>query len=407
MAQSIYVDNNATTQVDERVARAMAPYECECFGNPNSLHDYGARARDGLRVALDHVYAALNAADADDMLITGCATEANNTVLKALLRRRKNASTGAYELCGDAQGRTHVVTSAVEHPSVRATCEYLETQGVEVTVVSVGAEGVVTPEILRAAVVPGKTALVSIMWANNETGLINPIKELAAVAHEAGALFHTDAVQAVGKLHVDVQDAGVDMLTLSAHKFHGPKGVGALYVRAGCGWFTSEGWFVPLLHGGEQMAGRRAGTLNVAGIVGMGKALEIAASAEAKAAWARVRVMRDRLEDGLLSIAGVEVIGQRELRTPNTILASFRGVEGEAMLWDLNRAGIAASTGSACASESLQANPTFVAMSVDPELSHTGVRFSLSRFTTDIEVDTVLRAVRDAVARLRSISGQK
>jgi cysteine desulfurase len=234
------------------------------------------------------------------------------------------------------------------------------------------------------------------MWANNETGLIFPVRELASLCRENGILFHTDAVQAVGKIPVDVQEAPVDFLSFSAHKFHGPKGVGGLYVRKGVK-------FSPLLHGGEQMGGRRGGTVNVAFLVGMGLAMELAAN-NLPYEQREVRRLRDRLEDVLAATDGVTVIGRREIRTPNTILASIKGVEGEAMIWDLNRQGVAASTGSACASESLEPNPTFVAMCLDSELAHTGIRFSLSRFTTDAEIDAAIAAVGAAVSRLRAIS---
>jgi cysteine desulfurase len=260
----------------------------------------------------------------------------------------------------------------------------------------VNADGIVDPETLAKHVHPDRTALVSIMWANNETGLVFPIRELARQCRERGILFHTDAVQAIGKLPVDVADAPVDFLSFSAHKFHGPKGVGGLYVREGRS-------LPPLLHGGEQMSGRRAGTINVAGLVGMGLAMEMAVR-NLPFEDRDVRRLRDRLEDAVLALDGVTVVGRRELRTPNTILMSVEGVEGEALIWDLNRGGVAASTGSACASESLEPNPTFVAMCLSPELAHTGVRLSLSRFTTEGEIDHAIGAIRASVERLRRIS---
>ena len=260
----------------------------------------------------------------------------------------------------------------------------------------VNQDGIVDPETLRNHIDPDRTALVSIMWANNETGLIFPIKELAEVAHEQGVLFHTDAVQAIGKIPVDVQESGVDFMSFSGHKFHGRKGIGGLFVRRGL-------LLPPLLDGGEQMAGHRAGTVDVPGLVGMGLAMELAVKSldyENK----EVRRLRDRLEDALLEIEDVMVIGRRELRTPNTILASVRGVEGEALIWDLNRNGVAASTGSACASESLEPNPTFVAMSIDGQLAHTGIRLSLSRFTTENEIDRAIGIIRKSITRLLAIS---
>jgi cysteine desulfurase len=338
-----------------------------------------------MRLAFDRLYAGINARESDDILLTSCATESNNAVIKSvwdqLIRTGK---------------RSEILTTQVEHPCVANSCRWLEGLGVKVTWLPVNGDGIVDERILREHLDPDRTALVSIMWANNETGLVFPIRELARLCREKGVLFHTDAVQAIGKVPVDVQDAPVDFLSFSAHKFHGPKGVGGLFVRSGVP-------ITPLLHGGEQMGGKRAGTINVAGLVGMGLAMQLAVESlpfEEKA----VRGMRDRLEDAVASIEGVRVIGRRELRTPNTILMSVKGVEGEAMIWDLNRQGVAASTGSACASESLEPNPTFVAMCIDSELAHTGVRLSLSRFTTDGEIDAAIAAIRASIGRLRQIS---
>jgi cysteine desulfurase len=381
----IYLDNNATTLVDPRVKEAMEPFWSQMYGNPNSLHSFGTEVHPFMRLAFDRLYAGIHARDGDDVLVTSCATESNNTVLQSAWYNR--IRTGA---------RSEIVTTMVEHPAVSNTCKYLESLGAKVISLPVNADGIVDAATLRRAIHPDRTALVSIMWANNETGLVFPIKELASLCREKGILFHTDAVQAVGKIPVDVQDAPVDYLSFSAHKFHGPKGVGGLYVRQGVP-------FTPLLHGGEQMGGRRGGTVNVAFLVGMGLAMELAIEA-LPYEQSEVRRMRDRLEDAILSITGTAVIGRRELRTPNTILVSIKGVEGEAMIWDLNRQGVAASTGSACASESLEPNPTFVAMCIDSELAHTGVRLSLSRFTTDSEIDAAIGAFRESVQRLRKIS---
>jgi cysteine desulfurase len=381
----IYLDNNATTIVDPRVKEAMEPFWCQLYGNPNSLHVFGTEVHPYMRLAFDRLYRGINARDNDDILITSCATESNNTVLQSVW----------YDLVRSGK-RTEIVTTQVEHPAVSNTCQYLASLGAKIISLPVNADGIVDAAILKEHIHPDRTALVSIMWANNETGLVFPIRELAALCRENGILFHTDAVQAVGKVPVDVQDAPVDFLSFSAHKFHGPKGVGGLYVRHGVK-------ITPLLHGGEQMGGRRGGTVNVAFLVAMGLAMELAVENIAREQ-AAVRRLRDRLEDAILALEGTSVIGARELRTPNTILASFKGVEGEAMIWDLNRQGVAASTGSACASESLEPNPTFVAMCIDSELAHTGVRLSLSRFTTEEEIDAAIAAVRAAVSRLRSIS---
>jgi len=382
--ERLYLDNNATTIVDPMVKQAMEPYWCERYGNPNSLHSFGTEVHPDLRVAMNRLYKGLNAAEGDDILITGCATESNNTVLKGVY----------FDLLKKGE-KNHIITTTVEHPCVANTCKFLEQQGVKVTYLPVNGDARVEAEDVRQAITE-KTALVSVMWANNETGVIFPVREIARVCRDEGVLFHTDAVQAIGKVKVDVQDVLVDFLSLSAHKFHGPKGIGALFVRHGLR-------LPPLLHGGEQMSGKRAGTLNTAGIVGMGLAMELAVD-NLEYESTEVRRLRDRLEDGLLKLKDVMVIGRREIRVPNTVFISVRGVEGEALLWDLNKNGIAASTGSACASESLEANPIIKAIGAGAELSHTGIRLSLSRFTTAAEIDYTIKTFTEAVGRLRDIS---
>jgi cysteine desulfurase len=385
MKKQVYLDNNATTIVDPLVKEAMDPFFCEMFGNPNSLHRYGTETHPEMSLALDRLYSGIEAGDEDDILINGCATEGNNTVLKSIY----------WDIISQTE-KKRIITSQIEHPAVLHTCQFLESKGAEVIYLPVNKSGIVTPEILKKELDPDKTALVSLMWANNETGLINPIKELAEVTKEAGVLFHTDAVQAVGKVPVSVKDIPVDFLTFSGHKFHAPKGVGGLYIRKNLS-------LTPLLHGGEQMGGLRAGTINVAFMIAMGLAMERAEKGlefEDK----EVRRLRDKLEDAMLRLPNVDIIGDRALRTPNTILASFKGIEGESFLWDLNQKGVAASTGSACSSEDLQADATFQAMDVDADLAHTGVRFSLSRFNTEEEIDYAIDAVEETVARLRNIS---
>jgi cysteine desulfurase len=381
----IYLDNNATTIVDPKVKASMDPFFCDMYGNPNSLHTFGMETHPAMKIALDRLYAGIGADDEDDIIITGCATESVNAVIK-----------GVYfdHIRGGA--KNHIITTQVEHPCATNALRFLETLGVEVTWLPMNSGGIITAEDVRAQLRPGKTALVSVMWANNETGLIFPVREIAELCRAHGVLFHTDATQAVGKLRVDMREVPSDFLSFSAHKFHGPKGIGGLYIRRGVK-------LSPLLHGGEQMSGVRAGTVNMPYLVGMGLAMELA-NEYLPYEESAVRRLRDKLEDGILSIPDVSVIGDRSLRTPNTILASFSGVEGEAFLWDLNKQGIAASTGSACASESLEANPTFIAMNVSEDLAHTGVRFSLSRFTTEEEIDRTIAAVKQTVARLRAIS---
>jgi cysteine desulfurase len=381
----VYMDNNATTMVDPQVVEAMLPFYSELYGNPNSLHKFGTATHPALSKAIDQVYTAINAGDNDDVVFTSCATESNNWVLKSVWVDRI--------LHGE---KNHIVTTEVEHPSILSTCKFLEDNGVKVTYLPVNEQGIVEAHTVKSFITE-KTALVSVMWANNETGMVFPIKEIGEICKEKGVLFHTDGVQAVGKIPVDMQDVHADFMSMSAHKFHGPKGMGALYIK------DSEK-LTPLLHGGEHMGGRRSGTLNVPGIVGMGKAIELATQ-DMEAKIASIRAKRDRLEDALLStIPDTFTVGERDNRTPNTILISIRGVEGEGMLWDLNNSLIGASTGSACASEDLEANTVMLAIGADNELAHTGIRLSLSRFTTDEEVDYVIEHFKKAVERLRAIS---
>ena len=380
----VYMDNNATTMTDPKVVEAMLPFFSEMYGNPNSLHKFGTKTHAALTKAVDQMYTALNAADADDIIFTSCATESNNWVLQSVWVDKI--------LNGD---KNHMVVSEVEHPSILSTCKFLEEQGVKVTYLPVNDQGIVEAHTVKSFITDS-TALVSIMWANNETGTIFPIEEIGQICREKGVLFHSDAVQAVGKIPVDVQSVHVDFMSMSAHKFHGPKGIGALYIK-------NSQKLSPLIHGGEHMGGRRSGTLNVPYIVGMGEAIELATKNMSTTSFS-IREKRDRLEDALLELSDVFVVGERINRTPNTILISIRGVEGEGMLWDLNNNLIGASTGSACASEDLEANTVMLAIGADNELAHTGIRLSLSRFTTDEEVDFVIKSFKDAVGRLRSIS---
>ena len=380
----VYLDNNATTIVDPKVFAEMVPYFCQMYGNPNSLHEFGSESHPALRKAMDQLYAGINASDEDDIVITSCATESNNWVIKSIYND--------YILNGD---KDHIITSEVEHPAVGASCKFLESLGVKVTYLPVNTDGVINVEDLKNAITD-TTALVSIMWANNETGMIFPIEEIGAICKERGVLFHTDAVQAIGKIPVDVKKANVDFLSFSAHKFHGPKGIGGLYIRNGQP-------LSPFFHGGEHMGGRRSGTLNVPSIVGMGRAMELAVEA-LDFEKSNVRRLRDKLEDALLQIPEMMVIGTKEQRVPNTILVSVKGIEGEAMLWDLNQSGIGASTGSACASEALESNPVMEAIGAEADLAHTALRLSLSRFTTEEEIDFAIDVIQKAVIRLRAIS---
>ncbi len=380
----VYLDNNATTIVDPQVKLAMEPFFCQMYGNPNSLHDFGSETHPYLKIALEKIYAGINAPVTDNVVVTSCATESINWVFKSIYL--DEILTGKKD---------HVIVSEVEHPATIANAKFLESRGVKVTYLPINEEGLIVADTLRDFITP-KTALVSIMWANNETGGIFPIKEIGEICKEYGVPFHTDAVQAIGKVAVNVQEVDVDYLSFSAHKFHGPKGVGGLYIKKG-----KE--LSPLFHGGEHMGGLRSGTLNVPGIIGMGKAMELAVDA-LDYEWHDVKELRDTLEDELLKIPDTFVVTPRQKRTPNTILISFRGIEGEAMLWDLNKAGIAASTGSACASEDLESNPVMEAIGAAEDLAHTAIRFSLSRFTTREEIEYTIGVVKKAVERLRGIS---
>ncbi len=387
--KEVYLDNNATTMVDPAVAREMEDYFCKFYGNPNSLHRLGTITHKPLRQAFDRIYDAINASERDDVIITSCATESNNWVLKGVYFNE------ILNNGGKLGSKNHIITTQVEHPAISAACAFLEDLGVKITRIPVSKNAGIDAQAVKDAITDS-TLLVSIMWANNETGVIFPIEQIGAICKEKGVLFHTDAVQAIGKIPVDVQKAGVDLLSFSAHKFHGPKGVGGLYIRENVE-------LTPLLHGGEQMQGRRSGTLNVPYIIGMGKAMELAKNALSIES-TKVRELRDKLEGALLKHDDVLIIGKDAPRVPNTILASIRGIEGEAMLWDLNKAGVFASTGSACASEDLEANPVMSAIGADRELAHTAIRLSLSRFSTDEDIEWAIKTIDGAIKRLRNIS---
>lgn len=385
----IYLDNNATTMVDPAVFNAIQEFFCQKYGNPNSLHRIGTATHSALREAFDKIYDAIGANENDDVIITSCATESNNWVLKGVYFNE------ILNNGGKLGTKNHIVTTQVEHPAISAACDFLEDLGVKITRIPVNSKAGIDIDAVREAITPN-TMLVSIMWANNETGVIFPIEEIGSICREKGVLFHTDAVQAIGKIPVNVAKANVDFLSFSAHKFHGPKGIGGLYIRSGLD-------LTPLLHGGEQMQGKRSGTLNVPYIVGMGEAFALAKkhlSEEEN----RVRILRDKLESALLKHDDILIIGKDSPRVPNTILASIRGIEGEAMLWDLNKAGICASTGSACASEDLEANPVMSAIGADKELAHTAIRLSLSRFTSESDIAYTIKVIDSAIARLRNIS---
>ena len=379
----IYLDNNATTQCAPAVVEAMLPYFSEKYGNASSMHSFGGNNRHAIDHARQQVADLIGAAHADEIIFTSCATESDNTAIFSAVRTQPN--------------KKHLITSAVEHPAIMEPYKYLEAQGYRVDFIGVDEKGRFDMERFKS-VLDEDTALVSVMWANSETGTIFPIAEIARLTHEKGALFHTDAVQAVGKIPVRVQETAIDMLSLSAHKFHGPKGVGALYVRRGTR-------FMPYLMGGHQERHRRAGTENVPYIVGLGKAAALAQERLADGTPARIAALRDRLEQGIISrIPDVKVNGDPEHRVPNTTNISFGYIEGESILMYLNDLGVCASSGSACTSGSLEPSHVLRAMGVPFQFAHGSIRFSLSDQTTPQDIDLVLNELPPIIERLRKIS---
>ncbi len=377
----VYVDNNATTQVAPEVLEEMLPYFHDLYGNPSSMHSFGGQVARKLKEAREKV-ASLIGATPDEILFSSCGTESDSTAIQAAILSHPN--------------RRHIITTRVEHPAVKNLCEYLEKNGYRVTYLPVDREGRLNPEDLYKSL-SKDTAIVSIMWANNETGVIFPIEEIAQIVSQRGIVFHTDAVQAVGKIPIDVQKIPVDMLSLSGHKIHAPKGVGALYVRKGTK-------FMPFLIGGHQERGRRGGTENVASIIGLGKACELAAE-HIKEENERVKYLRDKLENEILKrVPNAMVNGDREYRLPNTTSISFEFVEGEAILLMLNEFGICASSGSACTSGSLEPSHVLRAMGVPFTAAHGSIRFSLSIYNTEEEIDFIIEKLPPIIERLREVS---
>ena len=381
--KTIYLDNNATTQVAPAVAEAIAPYFTEKYGNASSMYPLAAEAKKAMDIARAEVADLIGAAAADEIIFTSCATESDNTAIFSAVRSFPQ--------------KKHIITSAVEHPAVLHPCSYLESQGYKVDYIGVDAQGRFNMQQYKQALTDD-TALVSVMWVNSETGTIFPIPEIAALAKERGALFHTDAVQAIGKMPLDVKNTKIDMLSLSGHKFHAPKGVGALYVRRGTR-------FTEFMMGGHQEKGRRGGTENVPYIVGLGTAAVLAKTRLCDGSLARMAALRDKLQNGLLgSIPDSKLNGDPDNRVPNTVNISFGYVEGEAILMHLNEYGICASSGSACTSGSLEPSHVLRAMGVDFKFAHGSVRFSLSDQTTEAEVDKVLEVMPGIIENLRKIS---
>jgi len=379
--KTVYLDNNATTRVAPEVIEAMTPYFGEYYGNPSSAHRFGGQVAARLKEARERV-ASLLGAEPGEILFTSCGTESDNTAVRSALALNP--------------GKRHVVTSRVEHPAIRTLGQYLVEQGYEVTEIPVDGEGRLDMDRYADSLRPD-TAVVTLMWANNETGVIFPVEEAAQMARDQDILFHTDAVQVVGKVPVRLKESAIDMLSLSGHKLHGPKGIGVLYVRKGT-------TFSPYLIGGHQEGNRRGGTENTPGIIGLGKACELAAANLDKEN-TEVRRLRDRLEQALTAtIPSSLVNGGGEERLPNTSNISFESVEGEAILLMMDEFGICASSGSACTSGSLQPSHVLRAMGVPFTMAHGSIRFSLSVYTTEEEIDFVIEKTPPIVERLRSLS---
>jgi cysteine desulfurase len=379
--KTIYFDNNATTKVTEQVLEEMKPYFCEFYGNPSSMHTFGGQVGVRIRKAREQV-AVLLGCEPSEVIFTGCGTESDNTAINGVLSAVPN--------------RRKVITSRVEHPAVLTVCRELENHGYTVVELGVDKQGQLDLKELEAQL-DEDTALVTIMYANNETGVVFPIEEIAEMVSGRDIVFHTDAVQAVGKIPLNMAKSSIDLLSLSGHKLHAPKGIGVLYVRKGTR-------LSPYMLGGHQEAGRRAGTENVAGIIGLGKACELAAN-NFEEENNRVKKLRDKLENSILkSCPDCFVNGDKKNRLPNTANISFEYIEGEAILLMLDKYGICASSGSACTSGSLEPSHVLRAMGVPFTAAHGSIRFSLSRYNTEEEVDFVIEKIPEIVNKLRELS---
>lgn len=382
--QTIYFDNNATTRVDPRVFEAMKPYFCDLYGNPSSMHTFGGQVGRAANQARENV-AALLGCDPGEVIFTSCGTESDNTAIRSALEAQPE--------------KRHFITTKVEHPAVLNLAKHLVKKGFHLTLLSVDEQGMVDLDELRDSI-REDTALVSMMWANNETGTIFPVLEAAEICRSRGVMFHTDAVQAVGKIPLSLRDSNIDFLALSGHKLHAPKGIGALYVRKGVP-------FRPFMIGGHQERGRRAGTEAVPSIIALGEACRIAHE-NIEHERTEVRRLRDKIEAALLaSIPDSRLNGHPTERLPNTVNISFKFVEGEAILLLMNEHSICASSGSACTSGSLEPSHVLRAMGVPFTFAHGSIRFSLSRFNTDAEVEKTVAVMPEIIARLRVLSPYK
>jgi len=378
----IYLDNNATTKVDRAVVDAMIPYFLEQYGNPSSIHKFADGVARGIKHARQQVQALIGCEHDSEVIFTSCGTESNTTAIYSALKCQPN--------------RKEIITTVVEHPAILGVCEQLEKEGYTIHRLPVDKCGRLNLESYKK-MLSENVALVSVMWANNETGTIFPVVEMAELANAAGVMFHTDAVQAVGKIPMMLADTKIDMLSISGHKLHAPKGIGVLYLRRGTR-------YRPLLRGGHQERGRRAGTENTASIVGLGKACELALE-HIEFENTKVKAMRDRLERGIIEqVPHSFVTGDLNNRLPNTTDIAFEYIEGESILMLLNKAGIAASSGSACTSGSLEPSHVMRAMDIPYTAAHGTIRFSFSRYNTMHEVDEVLKVMPGIVATLRKLS---
>jgi cysteine desulfurase len=378
----IYLDYVATTPTHPEVVKAMLPYFTDAFGNPSSVYSYGQEAKGAIEEARGKV-ADLIGAQSEEIVFTSGGTESDNFALEGVAFAKESKG-------------NHIIISSVEHHAVIETCKFLERRGFRVTYLPVDEYGLVTPDDVKRAIID-KTIIISVMQANNEVGTIEPITEIGKIAQEAGIYFHTDAVQTVGHIPVNVDELGVDLLSMSAHKLYGPKGVGALYIRKGTK-------LIPFMHGGEQERRRRASTENVPGLVGFGKAVELAQQEMTEEA-ERLTYLRDQLINGLLErIDHIRLNGHPINRLPNNVNISVDYVEGESMLLSLDLEGICASTGSACSSSSLEPSHVLLALGLSPEQAHGSLRFSLGRWTTEEEISRVLEVLPKIVAKLRAMS---
>lgn len=383
MKNQVYLDYNATTPCDPAVIEAMLPYFFEGGYNASSIHYFGQQAMEAVAEARRYIATALGSISPGEIIFTGGGSEADNLAIKGV----------AYSMRD--KGR-HIITTSVEHPAVIETVEWLGDEGWDITFLPVDGYGMVYPEEIEAAIRPD-TVLVSVMHANNEVGTVMPLADIGAVCRDRGVLFHTDAVQSVGKLAVDVNDLNVDMLSMASHKFYGPKGVGALYVRSGIE-------LTPVIHGGHQEGGRRAGTLNQAGIVGIAKALELALSDRAEEE-VRLDGLKRKLHDAIITeLPDTVIVGHPVDVLPGTLNACFPGIDGESVLLGLDMEGFAVSTGSACSSGSTEPSHVHLAMGVPAEVARGSIRFSLGRYTKEEDIDRLIRVLPPIVKRLKEMS---